>query len=169
VLLAESNMGPNSLLTVPIAGGEPSTIEIHLNLFGLNAIAADANNIYVVGSGCNCSNGGDKTSRLPEGGVGRIRLDGSESEMLARFTGQASSIAVDSDYVYWSTDKAVWKTSIAGGDAVQLAGGLSIGTPPYQCSGCSGPGYSQSMPIAVDATSVYVSDSVAEAVLKIAK
>jgi len=169
--------GSDVIRAVPIAGGKQKTIPINLNLGGFNAFTADADNVYVVGSSCgSCSksdNGGSSagSEHPPMGAVGKIRLDGSHAKELAQVTGQALSIAVDAKYVYWSTETAVWRAPIAGGDAVPIAGGLSVGMAAIQCSGVCNNGQTPSvrMPIAVDATSVYILDSVAGAVLKVPK
>lgn len=167
-----SNNSEPSLRSVPVTGGAPKTIPIDLNLRGgFDAFTADAKHLYVVGSGCDCGGDGDKKEGPPQGAVGKLNLDGSHGRVLASFSGLASAIAVDADHVYWSTEAAVWKVRNTGGDPVQIAGGLSGGAPAYKCDGtCNGGGQGRpSTRIAVDATSLYVSDPSVGAVLKMAK
>lgn len=176
VVLRENNPngGSSSFRLVPIDGGEPRLIATdNLNLYGFSGFTADANNAYVVGSGCgSCNNDSPNYSGPPFGGVGMLPLDGNgPGSVFARFTGQALSVAVDRDHVYWTTDTALWKAPIAGGDVVQLAGGLGAGVPAYRCDGSctSGPSSGTTMSIAVDATSVYIAASAAGVILKVAK
>jgi hypothetical protein len=101
-----------------------------------------------------------------------LPIGGGPPTILAQFTGQASSIAVDSGHVYWSTDTAVWKVPIAGGKVSSIAGSLTSGAPGYQCNGgCGSPSGGVATLIAVDATSVYIADYApnVDAVLKVSK
>ncbi len=173
VLIENQNNGPDQLLAVPTAGGQYKTIPINLNLYGFNAFTADTKNIFVLGSGCGCCSCGDQSNTNsdgpPMGGVGKLQLDGSHGTFLGGFTGQALGMAVDADNVYWSTDTALWKAPIAGGAAVPVAGGLSAGGAAQSCKSCGGQSANLSMPIALDAKSVYIVDPVAGAILKVAK
>jgi hypothetical protein len=159
IVQVQSNNGPSTYAAVPIAGGSPMPVP---STFGSSGIfTADATNIYFVTSGCPCNNNGPSYTGPPTGQVVAVPIEGGAGTVLVQqFTGQASSIAVDATNVYWSTDSAVWAVPIAGGPVSSVAGNLTGGTAPSQCSGGCGSSGSGTTPtvIAVDATSVYIAD-----------
>jgi len=172
IVQVQSTNGPSSYAAVPIAGGSPVPLP---SSFGSSSVfTADATNVYFVTSGCPCNDNGPSTDGPPTGQVVVLPVTGGAATVLVpQYTGQASSIAVDATNVYWSTDSAVWTVPIAGGPVSSVAGNLTGGTPPYQCTGgCGSPG-SGTTPtvIAVDAPSVYIADYAANvnAILKVPK
>jgi hypothetical protein len=178
VAVVESDNGPNSYAVVPIGGGPPA--QISPSASGGSIFTADATNIYVVGSSCPCNDNGPNYSGPPMGQVVILPIAGGAVTTLANFNGQASSIALDSGNVYWSTDTAVWKVPIAGGPALPVAGNLAAAATVtgaasgYQCTGCGGSPGELTTLIAIDATSVYIADfpssvSSVDAILRVPK
>jgi hypothetical protein len=160
--------GPPSFEVVPLGGAPAFSIALPPNSYGGGAFAADADNIYVVGSGCPCGN--NSGNGPPGGGVSKIAIRGGGGEPLAQFSGQAGGIAADATNVYWSTDTTLWKVPKAGGSAIEVAGNLTGGVPGLQCNGCGSGSSSTPISIALDATSVYLADhGTVNAVLKVAK
>jgi len=170
VVVQFSDNGPNQFDVFPTGGGSPTTITVNVNIPGVNAFAVDDANIYIVGSSCGCctcndnggsSGGGSSGDSLPTGGVAKIPLDGSnQSVLVANFSGQAATIAVDATNVYWSTDKFVRAVPIAGGKEIQISGNLAGGQEGAMCSGCSSsPSTNGTNSIAVDGSSVYIADT----------
>jgi len=189
IVQVQNNNGPGSYAAIPVAGGSPVAVPVSANVPGGSAFAADATNIYVLGSECSCNGGngsnnnggnnnggnGNSPDSLPTGQVVVLPIDGGPATTLARFTGLASSIAIDSANVYFSTDTAVWKVPIGGNQSQVsvVAGNLTGGAPAYKCnggSGCGSPGSVINV-IAVDATSVYIADiaPTVGAILKVPK
>jgi hypothetical protein len=169
-----SGGGSISLAAVSIAGGPSTSIPILTG--GVGVFTADSSSVYVLNSGCPCGGGtnGSNSSYTgpPTGSLGKISLDGSPPVTLAQILGETEAIAVDATHVYWSTDASVQKVSRAGGPATSIAGNLTGGASPYVCNGCSGSGCCQtSIDLAVDATSVYIADSLpgVNAILKVPK
>ena len=162
--------GPPSFEVVPLGGAPAFSIALPPYSNGGGAFAADADNIYVVGSGCPCGN--NSSSGPPGGGVSKIAIGGGGGELLAQFSGQAGGIAADATTVYWSTDTTLWKVSKTGGSPIEAAGNLSGGVRGLQCNGCGGGASASSTPIsiALDATSIYLADhGTVNAVLKVTK
>jgi hypothetical protein len=93
-----------------------------------------------------------------------VPIGGGPSTTLANFTGQASSIVLDSGNVYWSTDTDVWKVSTAGGPVSSVAGNLASASTVagaaagYQCTSCGGSSPGLTTLIAVGGASVYIAD-----------
>jgi hypothetical protein len=177
IVQVTNNSGPASFAAIPLAGGSPVPLPASGDEGGPFGFVADATNIYSVGSFCPCNGNGPSYDGPPNGQVVMQPIGGGAQTVLARFTGAASSIAVDSDSVYWSTDTAVWKVPIAGGPALPVAGSLTsmsngASGAGYQCTGCGGGSpASVTTLIAVDATSIYIADFApdVDAILKVPK
>jgi hypothetical protein len=175
ILPVQPNSSSISFAVVPLAGGSPRMIEI---AGGENAFAADASSIYYLNGGCPCdnnnsNNGGGDINAYAQ--VTKVPLDGSPVSVLATVTGLPGSIAVDADDVYWSTDVALWKVPLAGGQVTQIAGNLGAGAASYVCSNgvCGIPGNSpqEEVAIALGATDafLYDQDVGVSALLRVAK
>ena len=164
VVEVQSTSGPNSYAAIPIAGGPPIQVSPGGNSQGGSAFTADAANIYVVGSSCPCNDDGSPYTGRPTGQVVMVPIGGGPSTTLANFTGQASSIVLDSGNVYWSTDTDVWKVSTAGGPVSSVAGNLASASTVagaaagYQCTSCGGSSPGLTTLIAVGGASVYIAD-----------
>jgi hypothetical protein len=170
VFQVSNSSGPPSFEVVPLNGGAPFSIPLPPITSWGGAFAADADNIYVAGSGCPCGNGSN-SSGPPGGGVSKIAIRGGTGAQIAQFSGEAGGIAADATTVYWATDTTLWKVPKAGGGATEIAGNLTGGVPGFQCTGsCGGGSGLTPISIALDATSVYLADhGNVNAVLKVAK
>ncbi len=126
--------------------------------------------MFVASGGC-CDGNSSSNGTLPVGSIDRFALDGSGGTNLAQFAGQINSMALDATNVYWATDTTVWKVPIAGGTSERLAGNLTDGTSPYQCTGSCDEQTKPTVSIAVDAQYVYIADGSpsVNAILKVGK
>ena len=172
-LFATSNNSSMVLRQVSVPDGKVSDLSTSIGnqQLGFSNFVVDQSYVYIGNSGCPC---GDNNSNdlLPVGQIARFARDGSGGQLIANFTGTLSAMAVDTDYVYWSTDTTVWKVATAGGDSVRVAGNLAAGTTPDMCQmGNCSIQTTQYTAIALDDTSVYIADlrSNVNAIFKVQK
>lgn len=92
------------ILSVPLAGGTPSTV---IALADIEDIAVDANDIYF-------------TRSTTTGEVHRVPKTGGTSTLLGTMTGSASTIALDSTHVYALSSYQVARFPKAGGTKENL-------------------------------------------------